>query len=90
MHKEKQYRSKNTQNKSETLKTKDKNQKDNNNLNGLTHNQRRMTMIKLFKDKYANNETTYCITLIHKYTQMLHSLHQNFHFISLHFSSPTF
>jgi hypothetical protein len=51
------------------LKTKDKFQKSNTNLNALKHNQGRMTMNRLFQDKYANNETTYCKnTLIHKYT----------------------
>jgi hypothetical protein len=76
---------------SKTLKIRNKNQKFNNNWNGLKHNQGRMTMNKLFKDKYANNETTYCTTtLIHKYTQMLLSVHQNVHFISLHFTSLPF
>jgi len=48
-------------------------------------------MNMLFRDKYANNETTYSTTtLIHEYTQMLHSLHKNVHLISLHFPSLRF
>jgi len=50
-----------------------------------------MTMNKLFKGKYANNATTYrTTTLIHEYTQMLHSLNKNVHLISLHFPSLPF
>jgi len=46
--------------------------KDNSkNLNALKHNKGRMTWNKQFKDKYANNGSTYCtIKLTRNYSQM--------------------